>query len=219
MRAEKLREDDRRALQTLRERLVLARARRKTAMHGAVRTCRRARAAVAETIAAFRAAEMKRLAANIGELRAKARARCQARRYRIQQAGGGVVKRERAKLAEQRRLQAQLSRLATTAKKHKARLSTAKERRSEDDDYVRGNLPASLVPVFNRVAKRIRGGARTTRTEAFLEWAEEHPDEVLEYQGHATDREVAELVQEHERVAKQLRKGKAHYQRVAGVPF
>lgn len=54
-----------------------------------------------------------------------------------------------------------------------------KERQSESDDEVRGNIPPELVALFERVKGRIKGSDRMTRTEAFLHYAEEHPREVL----------------------------------------
>jgi hypothetical protein len=222
MRAEQLREQDRAKLVALRQALSAARRRRRKALSETVKTCKRARVTTAERVKVFRAEELQRIRAMVAQMKQQARNRCQARKHRIRQAGGGVVARERAQLREERRLQEQLRRLAAAAKRKKLRVAaSAKERRAESDDYVRGNLPAELVPVFNRVRAQIKGGARTTRTEAFLQWAEENPGDVLEYQSHDTDREVARLVAEHEQVTRKLRKGKAHYRKLAAsdVPF
>ncbi len=223
MRAEKLRADDREKLAALRGKLKSARARRRKAMQAAARVCRQARKAVAARVLAYRKSERERIAAESRALRDRARSRCTRRKCVIQKAGGGLVARERAMLREERALQAQLRRLAQHAKTRVAKHATkAKERKAESDDFVRGNLPRELVPVFNRVRASIKGGPRTTRTEAFLEWAESHPDEVLEHQGHDTDREVARLVAEHEQLAGRLRKGKRHYSALAlaeAVPF
>jgi hypothetical protein len=222
-RAAKLRDDDRAAVAKLRDGIKRAHKRRSQAMKKAVATCRRARLAVGARVVAYKQEVRARLKAEVAALRLAARNRCQARRYRIRQAGGGVVAKRRAELAELRRLRAQLHRLEKRAKLKRAKLAaTSKERREESDDYVRSNLPRSLLPVFDAVRKTIKGGARRTRTEAFFEWAEEHPEDVLAYQEHNTDREVARLVAEHEKVAGRLRKGRAHYNelaRVDGVPF
>jgi hypothetical protein len=128
-------------------------------------------------------------------------------------------------VSEERKLQAQLKRLATQARMNKAKhATTSKERSQESDDYVRGNLPPELQPVFDRVKKKIKGGPRTTRTEAFLEWAAENPGDVLQHQEHDADREVARLVAEHQAVAGRLRKGRTAYKPLAAaldeaVPF
>ena len=224
LRAETLRDKDRASLAALRARLETARTRRKVAMKRATKRCQVARVAVRARVEAFRLQERARVKAEVAAMRGRARNSCQARKYRIGQAGGRVLSKERAKLAEERRYQAQLKGFAAVAKKRHAKVkATAKEQRSESDDYVRGNIPRELVPVFDRVRGVIKGGPRTTRTEAFLQWAEEHPSDVLAYQEHDTDRAVAELVAEHERVAGRLRKGKAHYTKLARsadeVPF
>jgi len=44
---------------------------------------------------------------------------------------------------------------------------------------VRSNLPADLIPLFEKVKRGIKPTPRMSRTESFLKYAEEHPDEVL----------------------------------------
>jgi hypothetical protein len=96
----------------------------------------------------------------------------------------------------------------------KARSSSA-ERRQESDDEVVRNLPESLVPVFSKMRKHVKGGPRRTRTEAFLEWVEENPGEVYAMQGEQAERDLAKLVAEHERATRlSRRKSLAH-----DVPF
>jgi hypothetical protein len=80
-------------------------------------------------------------------------------------------------------------------------LTSAKERRRESDDEVRSNLPPELHRVWEQVKRTIKAGPRTTRTEAFLEWAESNPGEVVALQYSDVDREVAALVAEHERMS------------------
>lgn len=58
-----------------------------------------------------------------------------------------------------------------------AGVAKAKERRSESDDEVRTNIPAELRPLFEKVKRGIKASARKSRTEAFLEYVEEHPRE------------------------------------------
>lgn len=60
-------------------------------------------------------------------------------------------------------------------RKHKALPSEAKR---ESDDAVRGNIPADLVVVFDAVRRNIKGSPLKSRTEAFLEYVEENPDDV-----------------------------------------
>jgi hypothetical protein len=74
--------------------------------------------------------------------------------------------------------------------------------------------------VFDRVKRTIKGGARTTRTEAFLQWAESHADEVLQFQAHEADAEVRRLVAEHHAI-RPLRKtrGRRAVDLLEAVPF
>jgi hypothetical protein len=67
------------------------------------------------------------------------------------------------------------------------------ERRQESDDEVRGNLPPELAPLFEKVKRSIKGSDRRTRTEAFLEYAEAHPDELWQGLEARTDEVIAEL--------------------------
>lgn len=78
---------------------------------------------------------------------------------------------------------------------------TAAEARAEDDDEVRRNLPPELVPVFDRVKRSIRGDKHRSRTEAFLEWAEANPDEVLGVQMESAEADVERWIAEYEGAA------------------
>ena len=221
MRAAMLKQQDAVRLEELRHALKAARGRRAAALKATVQTCRKLRQGAQVRAVELRRATLAGLALEVQELRQQARNRCQLRRHAIRKAGGRAVAVKAALLAEQRQLQEQLKRLEQDARMKKQRhAASSKERRAESDDYVRGNLPAELVGVFEAVKSKIKGSARRTRTEAFLEWASEHPEDVLLHQQHAADREVAELVREHEATAGRLRKGARHYRELAdAVPF
>jgi predicted RNA methylase len=51
--------------------------------------------------------------------------------------------------------------------------------RAESDEEVRQNIPSGSVEFFNRVRHAIKGSDRLTRTEAFLQYAEDRPDEEI----------------------------------------
>ena len=72
----------------------------------------------------------------------------------------------------------------------------------QTDDEVRALIPRALVPLFDRVARSTRGSGTKTRAEAFLRYAESHPEEmfqVVEPRAHAqieaTRGELAETAQ------------------------
>jgi hypothetical protein len=69
----------------------------------------------------------------------------------------------------------------------------AVERRAESDDEVRASIPPELALLFEKVKRSIKGSDRESRTEAFLRYAEEHPDEELAAIEDRTDAVIAEL--------------------------
>ena len=79
-----------------------------------------------------------------------------------------------------------LIRRAELASERSQRASGAKRRGpgiarvQESDDEVRANIPPELRALWERTKGRLRGSARRSRTEAFLEYAEAHPDEAIE---------------------------------------
>ena len=220
-RAAWVRERAKRELERLRVAIGKARARRLAALAKARATCRAARLRVRDAVRAYRSEEFTRINAEVRRMRNAARAQCQARKHRITAAGARTVERRRRELAAEARLQRQIESADRRARRQR---TTYKERSQESDDAVRSNLPRELVGVFNRVAKHIKGSRHRTRTEAFLEWAEEHPEDILEYQGDETEREVARLIAERNDYERQLRKttpSRAARRRAAGddVPF
>lgn len=100
-------------------------------------------------------------------------------------------------LDEERKLQAFVHRHESRARAKTQYRSTSTERRQESDDEVRRNIPSELHPLWKQVKGSIKGGPRKSRTEAFLQYAEEHPREVLDVDGieDATER----MIREHER--------------------
>jgi len=52
--------------------------------------------------------------------------------------------------------------------------------RPETDAEVRRNLPPDWIALFNRVRGQIRATPHLSRTEAFQQYVEDHPDEVVE---------------------------------------
>jgi hypothetical protein len=194
-----LRERERAQLGQLRELVKKAQRRRREALQKATGSCKRARVSLRAKVKEFRARERARINQEIRELRTQARNRCQARKFRIRQSSLGARARAREHLQAERVLQLQLRRLEAQATRKRAKLTTRKERRQEADGEVRGNLPPELQGVWDKVKRTIKPGLRTTRTEAFLEWAEANPEEVLALQTQNVDREVAALVREYER--------------------
>jgi hypothetical protein len=105
----------------------------------------------------------------------------------------GKVERARGELAAENKYQRELRRIERGNRaKLKAR-PPAKVRRQETDEEVRGNIPPELAALFDRVKRSIRGSDRKSRTEAFLEYAEAHPDEEWQALEDRTDEVIREL--------------------------
>ena len=145
--------------------------------------------------------------------REKLRNVCGARRERARREGTEAVNARAREMHEERHL----DKLQRTAGKRSATKpigrvrNAARERESESDDAVRRDIPPELVSVFNKVRRNIKGSDHRTRSEAFLEWAEENPGEIYAMQEQEAAREIKRLVKEYEREA--AGRGDAH------VPF
>lgn len=133
--------------------------------------------------------------------RVEARLSCQERAARAKQVGDLQVHERAAAYKDERVFEKQIRAGSKPAKLR----STATERRQESDDEVRSNLSPEMVGVFNKVRRHIKGNLRKSRTEAFLEWAEENPEEMFAMLTHETDRELSRLIAEHTRTERQAR--------------
>jgi hypothetical protein len=121
-----------------------------------------------------RALEKLREAAR-AELAAARREWVQRRREAKEEATSEIA-RVRAELAAER---AQRVAQRKISRAHRADVAThTRAAREQSDDEVRALIPRELVPLFERVKRTVRGGAQT-RAEAFLRYAELHPDETL----------------------------------------
>jgi len=133
--------------------------------------------------------------------REKLRNVCGARRERARREGTEVVNARAREMHEERhfdKLQRSAGKRSTTKPIGRVR-NAARERESESDDAVRRDIPPELVSVFNRVRRSIKGSDHRTRSEAFLEWAEENPGEIYAMQEQEAAREIKRLVKEYER--------------------
>jgi hypothetical protein len=209
---------DRARLVNLKNEIARARAQKKLLRAEAVGHCRSARSALKER----QRAERVSLRDEQKQAKQAARDVCHRGKSEAKLAGEGVVRLAHDALRGERHDQ----RLIARADKPARLRSTSHERRQEDDDRVRSNLPAELLPVFERVKRRIKGSARRTRTEEFLEWAQENPDEVLQQQQKEADNYLKELLKAEKVQKGNVRKAGRYKgteeqlrQRLADVPF
>lgn len=144
---------------------------------------------------------------------------CALRRQRARSQGNRVVDERRGSRKDERKYE-QMIRDADKPSRLRSTRSTSRERGQESDDEVRSNIPAEMVTVFNAVRRHIKGTARKSRSEAFMQWAEENPGEVFALMQHSADRELAKLIAEQERAERELqRTRRSRSARLADVPF
>ena len=181
---------------------------------------------LADIKAAVAAVKKRREQAMRKQVQRKARQACQVRKAAIRSAALGLEERQQQRLKAERQLQQELRRSEQTAKQRKAEFKkTSAEALAESDDRVRFNIHPELVGVFNKVRKSIKPGHHKSRTEAFLEWVEENPDDVIAIQQASADLELERLLKEQARVGRKAGRGARGRKRGAlgehleGVPF
>lgn len=226
--AEHLRKD-REKLARLREKIRNVKGRRKAALVATRKQCRagarRARQRAKDRALAIRTEARELVKTARAEEVLKARAVCKARKAKVKASALSARAQRKEKLKAERDFQADMRRIEAWAKgrhREQARRTTAAERRQESDDAVRFNIPADLVPLFERVKKSIKGSTRQSRTEEFLHYAAEHPHEVVDAQVELSQREIAKLVHEEARLAKAVRRQKPYKptaEELAAIPF
>lgn len=145
--------------------------------------------------------------------RVKLREQCALRAARAKVEGTEEIKRRRSDLQEEKHTERLLRSADRRVLKGTVR-STKSEKRQESDDEVRQNLPSNLVAAFNRFKKHMRVSSRMSRTEAFLHWAEENPEEIYQMQNEQAEKDIKKMVREHNRAARSI--GRAQ---LAEVPF
>lgn len=177
-------------------------------------SCRNSRARARARIRARRAEVLARLREESAQLLGEARRACEARASKVGRRSAKAragLEREAKALARELASD-KLFREFHSGRRPSSRASSV-EIRSESDDEVRRNLEADLVPVFDAVRGSIHGTPKKSRTETFLQWAEENPDDVLTIRSELGDRAFARELREHQaherRIARLLkRKGR-----------
>ena len=169
---------ERAAIRGVREELSAERSARRARLVSAAGECRAKLAQYKTDAKAKRQALARALEAERTEIRGS----CSAGRERAREAP--QLEHKRAQL-EQLRSDQRSRRIWSDPDPLKRRASSGRsragvERQAESDDEVRSNIPEELWPVFNKHRARFKASARRSRTEAFEEWAAEHPSLVRE---------------------------------------
>ncbi|UCC72339.1 MAG: hypothetical protein JSV86_18525 [Gemmatimonadota bacterium] len=191
---------ERKKLAELRARVRRAKAARREALRQVVARGKATRRRMRGRWKALRAAARERINREIATEREQMRARHNRRKERIRAEHTQKISKAQALLAEERRWQREQRSFAKRASAKERARRTAAEARAESDDRVEANLATApeLVPVWRKVKRRIAARPRMSRTEAFLHWVEENPDEVLTIRADYDDREIAKMAKEYE---------------------
>jgi hypothetical protein len=201
------RKQAREKIASLAEQLRDARKRRKLSLREAKERCRAERIAARERARAMRLRVLEELREAMRAERAGARQACT---VRLGEARGikDDILRARAELLAEKKYQADLRRIerANLKRRQEAPRVTRIERQAESDDEVRSNLPPELVALFERVKRGIKASPRMSRTESFLHYAEENPDEVLAAVDDKTDALIRVLEAQHREARRSLRR-------------
>jgi hypothetical protein len=204
-----------------RELLRAARLKRKNALTEATARCRTERLAVRDRTRAERIRAMEELRRALHAERQTAREACAVRREEAKSTTSTAIQRAREELDAERKYQDDLKRIERGNREQRfgAKRATSRERRSESDDEVRSNLPPELVALFDRVKAGIKASARESRTESFLRYAEEHPDEVLVALDDKTEAVIRDLERREREAARHARRRRYTPTELADVPF
>jgi hypothetical protein len=209
-------------LRQLREQLRTARLVRANALTEATLKCRSERIAVREGTRMERLRALEGLRRALHAERQAARDACALRKEEAKKGTSDAVGRAREELAAERKYQEDLHRIerGNRDRRRAHTRATAAERRSESDDEVRVNLPSELISLWECVKRGIRGSPRESRTEAFLRYAEEHPDEVLAALDDRTEEVIRDLERQQRDVSRHMhRPPKYTPAELADVPF
>ncbi len=163
---------------SLREALRRATAGKRVRMQELVRTVRAERLALRDRLRAHRARTLAELRTAAETERRLAREDGRRRIHEARQAGDGDVLRLRGEVLAARTQANAERKIANGLRADRASLSVAVAPQS--DDEVRALIPRALVPLFDRVARSVRGTDAETRAEVFLRYAETHPHELFE---------------------------------------
>jgi len=136
--------------------------------------------------AELKARRLDRKAARLAAKEAKIQAaldECRRERHAIEQESGALITEREEKLKQQLediRIYREVDRRnASIAKERRQERASAKVRRSESDDEVLKNIDPSLHPLFHRVKGTLPSNPRMSRTEAFMQYVHDHPDEAI----------------------------------------
>lgn len=170
---------------------------------------KRARRIQSAALKRYRSEQRARIKAHCDALRSALRVKLSARKEAIRARYASSLDRAHHEL---RAHKSHAKALARVAKHAERKVESARVARRESDDEVRGNLPADLVPVWTALGRKLPSKAKKSRTEGFLDWVEENPEEVLRWQADRAQKlahdDLRKMRADERAMSARLRKGK-----------
>ena len=188
----------------LRERLREALAAKKERMRELARVIRAERLALRERLRANRVRFLEELKAWERTQRTEAKDEWRRRREAARREAQDELARMRAEIAAERAHAADVRRIERETRE-RARRHAA----DQSDDAVRAVIPSELLPLFERLARSIRGGAKRSRAEVFLMMAQERPEEVFRVVEPRVERIIRDTILELGRARRAARSPRA----------
>jgi hypothetical protein len=214
-------------LRDLREQLHVVRTRRNESLAKAKAECRSARLALREKAHARRQRTLAELRDTYAKERAEARDACLLRKADVHAEARDPIERAKGNWDAERKYQEDLRRIERGNRdRHRAvHRAHAKERQSESDDEVKGNIPPDYQALWERVRRSIKGSSRESRTEAFLRYIEQNPRELASALDDDSERIVRQLEEQRAKAERALRppvrpkRARSTPEELAAVPF
>jgi hypothetical protein len=170
--------------------------------------CRHARLMARDAAKVIRARHRAAARLEVEALRKADREACEARKRQAQQKAASGV--ERAGIALASELQREKLERIWEKKPKMSRAGAARRRvelQQESDSEVEHNIPHELVPVWREVKRNIKATPRRTRTESFVEWANEHQARVREILDRSVEASIDQLIAAELEQRRELQRG------------
>lgn len=197
----------------LRDKIKAAKKARAEGLRKVRAACSRARRLLSKALRDYRKRELARLTAEARAARAELRSRCNERKRRVIDRASSEIEAVRKAQREHAAMLKAERQAEDAFRRKKARVSKL-ELRGESDDDVRHNLPPELLPVWERHKRSFVERPKISRTEQFLRWVEENPDEVIAEMADMADAqamaEIRKLEKAERSIARKLAKTKRH---------
>lgn len=204
VRERELRKRDRETLRELKAKVRAIRAGRRERMSELRDLCRAGRARARAAVKLLRENMLEELRQRVTALREAERGTCSVTTSNARAA----LKQSLSKAQEEVRAWSGYVRSRYGRKPRAPGMPTAaelrRERREESDDEVRRNVGPELAAVFDEVRRSIKPGPRRTRTEAFLEWVEQNPDEAHAIVYAGSERELERFIRQQQELERRL---------------